>query len=114
VYDVDGWRMEGREAIHAMVSSEGHQNLVAKGCCHFLGPCVVTITGDEAVAVCESLVLVREGTDKEAYRVWRATAHHFALRRIDERWQITTRASRLLNGNPDAHAWLTKGLAGAV
>jgi hypothetical protein len=29
--------------------------------CHFLGPSVATITGDEAVAVCESLVLVRDG-----------------------------------------------------
>lgn len=63
-YDVDGRRMEGRAAVHAMVSSSAHQKLVAKGCCHFLGPCVVTVTGDSAVAVCESLVLVRdrEGT----------------------------------------------------
>jgi uncharacterized protein (TIGR02246 family) len=114
VYDVDGWRMQSRADIHAMVSSAAHQNLVAKGCCHFLGPCVVTVTGDEAVAVCESLVLVRDDPEKEAYRVWRATAHHFALRRIDDRWQITTRTSRLLDGNPDAHAWLTKGLAGSV
>ena len=114
VYDVDGWRMEGRADIHAMVSSAAHQNLVAKGCCHFLGPCVVTVTGDEAVAVCESLVLVRDAPDVEGYRVWRATAHHFVLRRIDGRWQISTRTSRLLNGNPDAHAWLTKGLAGSV
>ena len=114
VYDVDGWRMEGREEIHAMVSSAAHQNLVAKGCCHFLGPCVVTVTGDEAVAVCESLVLVRDGSDNGAYRVWRATAHHFALQRIDDQWRIRTRTSRLLDGNPDAHALLTKGLAGSA
>jgi uncharacterized protein (TIGR02246 family) len=114
VYDVDGWRMEGRADVRAMVSSAAHQKLVANGCCHFLGPCVVTVTGDSAVAVCESLVLVRDGPEKEAYRVWRATAHHFALRRIDERWQITTRTSRLLDGNPDAHGLLTKGLAGSA
>ena len=111
VYDVDGWRMESRADIHAMVSSSAHQNLVAKGCCHFLGPCVVKVTGDSAVAVCESLVLVRDG---DGYRVWRATAHHFVLSRIDDRWQITTRTSRLLDGNPDAHALLTRGLAGSV
>ncbi|HEV7360168.1 MAG TPA: nuclear transport factor 2 family protein [Mycobacterium sp.] len=113
IYDVDGWRMEGRADVHAMISSQAHQKLVAKGCCHFLGPCVVTVTGDEAVAVCESLVLVRDGSEKGAYRVWRATAHHFALRRIDDRWQINIRTSRVLDGNPDAHALLTKGLAGA-
>lgn len=111
VYDVDGWRMESRAEVHAMISSEAHQKLVAKGCSHFLGPCVVTLAGDEAVAVCESLVLVRDG---DGYRVWRATAHHFALRRIDDRWQIATRTSRILDGNPDAHALLTKGLAGSV
>src|ERR1700758_5069420 len=88
VYDVDNLRMESRADVHAMISSEAHQKLVAKGCSHFLGPCVVTLAGDEAVAVCESLVLIREGSEKGAYRVWRATAHHFALRRIDDRWQI--------------------------
>jgi uncharacterized protein (TIGR02246 family) len=113
VYDVDNLRMEGRADVHAMISSEAHQQLVAKGCSHFLGPCVVTLAGDDAVAVCESLVLIREGSEKGAYRVWRATAHHFALRRIDDRWQITTRTSRVLDGNPDAHALLTKGLAGS-
>ena len=111
VYDVDGWRMQGRADVHAMISSEAHQNLVAKGCCHFLGPCVVTVDGDEAVAVCESLVLIRDG---DGYRVWRATAHHFALRRNDDRWQITTRTSRVLDGNPEAHALLTRGLAGTA
>jgi uncharacterized protein (TIGR02246 family) len=113
IYDVDGWRMEGRADVHAMISSQAHQKLVAKGCSHFLGPCVVTVTGDEAVAVCESLVLVRDGSEKGAYRVWRATAHHFALRRIDDQWQISIRTSRVLDGNPDAHALLMKGLAGA-
>ena len=113
-YDVDGWRMEGRAEVHAMVSSAAHQNLVATGCCHFLGPCVVTVTGDSATAVCESLVLVRDGPENRAYRVWRATANHFALRRVDGHWQIGARTSRLLDGNPDAHALLTRGLAGSA
>ncbi|CAM3921308.1 hypothetical protein MYSE111917_00520 [Mycobacterium senriense] len=30
---------------------------------------------------------------------------------IDDRWQIATRTSRVLDGNPDALALLTKGLA---
>ncbi|MGZ4513053.1 MAG: nuclear transport factor 2 family protein [Mycobacterium sp.] len=108
-YDVDGWRMEGRADVRAMVNSPAHQNLVAKGCCHFLGPCVVTVTGDSAVAVCESLVLVRDG---DGYRVWRCTANHFVLRRIDGQWRIGARTSRILDGNSDAHALLAKGLAG--
>lgn len=114
VYDVDGWRMESRADVHAMIASDAHQKLVAKGCSHFLGPCVVTVDGDSAVAVCESLVLVRDGSDKEGYRVWRATAHHFVLRRTDAGWRIATRTSRVLNGNPDAHALLLSGLAGSA
>ncbi|OBF03624.1 hypothetical protein A5730_21245 [Mycobacterium sp. ACS4054] len=108
-YDVDGWRMQGRADVHAMVNSSAHRNLVAKGCCHFLGPCVVTVTGDSAVAVCESLVLVRDGN---GYRVWRCTANHFVLSRIDGRWHIGARTSRILDGKPEAHALLTAGLAG--
>jgi len=111
IYDVDGWRMEGRADVHAMVSSPAHQNLVARGCCHFLGPCVVTVTGDSAVAVCESLVLIR---DDDGYRVWRSTANHFALQRIDGQWQISIRTSRVLDGNPDARTLLTRGLAGSA
>ncbi|HYB82717.1 MAG TPA: nuclear transport factor 2 family protein [Mycobacterium sp.] len=111
IYEVDGWRMEGRADVHAMVSSPAHQNLVAKGCCHFLGPCVVTVTGDSAVAVCESLVLIR---DDDGYRVWRSTANHFALQRIDGQWHISIRTSRVLDGNPAAHTLLRKGLAGSA
>ncbi|GAA4539118.1 hypothetical protein GCM10023161_18240 [Mycobacterium paraffinicum] len=94
-----------------MVSSSAHQNLVANGCGHFLGPCVVTVTGDSAVAVCESLVLVRDG---EGYRVWRCAANHFTLRRIDGQWWIDVRTTRVLDGNPDARDLLSRGLAGAV
>jgi hypothetical protein len=108
-YDVEDWRMDSRADVHAMVSSPSHQNLVANGCCHFLGPSVVTVTGDTAVAVCESLVLLRRDDE---YVVWRATANHFELNRIDGSWSITARTSRLLNGDHAAHALLRAGLAG--
>lgn len=110
-YDVEGWRMQSRADVHAMVSSQHHQNLVADGCCHFLGPCVVTVNGDSAVAVCESLVLVRDG---QCYPVWRCTANHFVLERSEQGWRIAARTSRVLDGKAEAHALLTRGLAGAV
>ncbi|MCV7229544.1 nuclear transport factor 2 family protein [Mycolicibacterium komossense] len=124
-YDVEGWRMNSSADVHAMVSSPSHRELVAAGCCHFLGPTVVTVTGDSAVAVCESLVLLRsrhdspDRVDGEAWRsaprdygVWRATANHFVLHRRDGKWRIAVRTSRLLNGNPGAHTLLTAGVAG--
>lgn len=109
-YDVEGWQMRSQADVHDMVSSAAHQQLVGGGCCHFLGPAVVTVTGDSAVAVSESLVLVR---DDESYRVWRSTANHFELRRIEQRWRITKRTSRVLDGDPGARALLMAGLAGA-
>ncbi|MES3663493.1 nuclear transport factor 2 family protein [Mycobacterium intracellulare] len=109
-YDVEGWQMHSRADVRDMVSSASHQKLVGGGCCHFVGPAVVTVAGDSAVAVSESLVLVRDG---ESYRVWRCTANHFELRRIENRWRITKRTSRVLDGNPGARALLTAGLAGA-
>jgi hypothetical protein len=111
-YDVEGWRMTGRDDIRAMVDSDHHRALVAGGCCHFLGPAVVTVDGDEAVAVCESLVLKTSRDKPSEYVVWRAAANHFHLRRIAGSWRITARTTRLLNGNPDAHRMLTAGLAG--
>ncbi|MBO0676700.1 nuclear transport factor 2 family protein [Mycolicibacterium sp. S2-37] len=124
-YDVEGWRMQSRDDVRAMVESSGHRELVAGGCCHFLGPAVVTVDGDEAVALCESLVLLRapqadvERIDRAAWRhspseylVWRAAANHFRLRRVDGRWQISARTSRLLDGDPAAHRLLIAGVAG--
>ncbi|MFS0897373.1 nuclear transport factor 2 family protein [Mycolicibacterium litorale] len=111
-YDVEGWRMTGRDDIRAMVDSDGHRALVAGGCCHFLGPAVVTVDGDEAVAVCESLVLRRTPDAATDYVVWRAAANHFHLRRAGGTWRIAARTTRLLDGNPDAHRLLTAGLAG--
>ena len=126
-YDVEGWRMNTSADVHAMVSSPSHRELVAGGCCHFLGPAVVTVTDDSAVVSCESLVLLRsdqaspDRIDRAAWRsapgeyvVWRATANHFTLRRLDGQWRITSRTSRLLNGNPEAHALMTAGLDGAM
>ena len=125
-YEVEGWIMNSRNDVRAMVSSTSHGELVASGCCHFLGPAVVTVHGDTAVALCESLVLLRRDkpiaesastlagwvSSPQEYMVWRATANHFELARIDGEWRVTKRNSRMLDGNPKAHALLTSGLAG--
>lgn len=126
IYDVEGWRMGSAADVRAMVSSESHRELVASGCCHFLGPVVVTVAGSDAVALCESLVLLRREAplpdstfDHQAwkvsaqeYLVWRATANTFELARTDCGWRIVRRISRMLNGDPAAHRLLRSGLAG--
>ncbi len=103
-YHVEGWSMRSRADVHSMVASDAHQNLIAGGAAHFLGPAQVNVQGDDAYAVCESLLVRRR---EERWVVVRAGANHFTLRRIDGRWRITRRVSRALDGNLEARALLT-------
>ena len=102
-YDVEGWQMRSRADVAAMVNSDAHQTLISRGACHFLGPARVTVDGNTAEAVCESLLVVhRDGK----WIVARAGANHFMLRRIDGRWQIERRTTRALNGSPESRELL--------
>ncbi|RZI87137.1 MAG: nuclear transport factor 2 family protein [Microbacterium sp.] len=105
-YDVEGWHMRSRTEVDAMVRSEAHQHLIQGGCSHFLGPAHVRIDGDEAVAVCESL-LVRH-RDGE-FSVRRAGANLVRLRRSGSdprRWEIVHRTTRALTGTDEARELL--------
>ena len=108
-YDVEGWRMRSRDDVAAMVRSDAHQGLIARGCCHFLGPAVVSVDGDDAVAVCESALLVKS---TKGFAVYRAGANHFRLHRRDGRWQIVHRTTRALDGRTDARRLLASGVTG--
>lgn len=114
IYDVENWLMNGREEIAAMVRSRGHQDLIGRGCTHFLGPAVVTVHGDEAVAVCESTLLVKQGNQ---FRVARGGANYFHLKRVagsPGQWQIVRRITRLLDGAEEGRALLVDGIAGRI
>jgi len=102
-YDVEGWQMTSRADIRAMVESDAHQGLIEGGCSHFLGPAHVVVDGDEAVAVCESLLVRhRDG----GYSVRRAGANRFELRRGPDGWRIAHRTTRALDGSNEARALL--------
>ena len=110
-YHVEGWHMHSRDDVAAMVRSDAHQGLINHGCSHFLGPAVVTIDGDDAVAVCESVLLLRRNG---AYIAARAGANHFRLRRIDGRWQIVARTTHALDGSDEPRALLSDGVSGTA
>jgi hypothetical protein len=110
-YDVEGWQMNNRADVATMVRSDAHQGLIGGGSTHFLGPAVATVTGDEAIAVCESILVVRH---EKKYLVARAGVNHFQLWRIDGRWQINRRITRTLDGNPAARQLLADGVAGRL
>ncbi len=107
VYDVDELVMHGRDEIVAMVESANHQGWIAGGCAHFVGPPVVTVTGDDAVAVCHSLMIVNQDGQ---FVVRRATANHWRLRRTTTGWQVTVRTNRVLDGRPESPGLLASGL----
>ena len=109
VYDVGDWVMAGREEIAAMVRSDAHQGLIAKGCCHFFGPPVVTVECDDAVAVCESTLLVARETG--GYAILRAGVHVLRLRRDHAGWKITSRTARQLDGSTTVKAMITSALS---
>jgi hypothetical protein len=109
-YDVEGWEMRSRADVRAMVLSEQHQGLVSAGCTHFLGPVVVTVDGDEAMAVCESVLVVHH---KERFHVARAGANRFELIRSAAGWEILHRTTRALDGDSAARDLLAVSPAGA-
>lgn len=108
-YDVEGWSMQSRDDVADMVRSDAHEGLIARGCCHFLGPVVATVDGDEAVAVCESVLFVKAS---KGFHAWRAGANLFRLTRRDGRWQIVQRTTRTLDGGLDARRLLSEGITG--
>lgn len=108
-YDVEGWSMRSRAEVRGMVLSDQHQKLITHGCCHFLGPAVVTVDGDSAVAVCESALIVQQGS---GFAVMRAGVHYFELRRVQSGWEIQFRVTRALDGDPTARQLLVAGVAG--
>lgn len=111
VYDVDERLMTGRSEIESMVHGPHHQGYIAGGCAHILGPPHVTVSGDDAVAVCHSLMVVH---GESGFVVRRATANHFELRRGADGWNITTRTSRVLDGRAESPELLAKGARGVT
>ncbi len=107
VYDVEELVMTGRDEIAGMVRSDTHQGWITGGAAHFVGPPHVTVTGDEAVAVGYSLMILRQG---DGFEVRRATANHWRLRRGPDGWRVTARTARVLDGRPQARELLAEGI----
>jgi uncharacterized protein (TIGR02246 family) len=106
VYDVDTTLvMRGREGVADMVRGPRHQSLLPN-CAHTIGPAVVRVDGDRAVATAYSRIYKR---DADALELWRLSFNRFELERRDGGWQIARRTTRLL-GHDEAHALLARAL----
>jgi ketosteroid isomerase-like protein len=105
VYDVDVFVMHGRDDIRKMVVTDPHRSLVGN-CAHQIGPSIVEVHGDRAVATGYSRVYLRKGDSIDVFRV---SFNRFELLRGDGGWQITHRTTRLLG-----HAEARKIFAAAL
>ena len=103
-YAVQGFaEAAGREAIAGLISGPVHQQLLAQGCAHVLGPVAIELAGDTAVARGHSVVLRWTGT---AFEVHRVSANRWELARGPDGWKVKRRENALLQGEVAARALL--------
>jgi ketosteroid isomerase-like protein len=108
VFDVDGgFVMQGRADVEAMVLGRGHQRLLPN-CAHTIGPAVVRVDGDTAVAVGYSRIYHRQADDFVLFRIG---CNRWELQREVDGWRIARRTTRVL-GSEEAQAVLAQGLSG--
>jgi SnoaL-like protein len=98
VYDwnAEGDPHQGSAGVDAMLQSDGHQGLIARGVAHFAGPILIKLDGDQAVAVNYSLVMRRE---EDRHYLWRVSAVRWDLERTGFMWRVRRRTNRLLDGS---------------
>jgi uncharacterized protein (TIGR02246 family) len=106
VYDADVRLMNGRAAVADMVRGDRHQQMVGR-CAHQIGPAVVRVDGDRAVALGYSRVYLHSANGIAVYRV---SLNRWELERRDGAWLIARRLTRLL-GHAEARAIFAEGLA---
>ena len=95
----------GREAVAGLITGPVHQQLLADGCAHLLGPVAIDLDGDKATARGHSVVLRRTGQGFEVHRV---SANRWLLERGAKGWQVARRENALLQGDAAARALLGK------
>jgi uncharacterized protein (TIGR02246 family) len=105
VYDADVRRMEGRADVADMVRSERHQRMVGH-CAHQIGPAVVEVDGDRAVAIGYSRVYLQS---EQGIRIYRVSLNRWELERRSGQWRIRHRLTRLL-GHDEAVPIFVRGL----
>ena len=91
-YDVDVGVMRGRAGVRDMILGPRHQAMVGT-CAHQIGPAVVEVDGDRAVATGYSRVYLRKDDGIGIYRV---SFNRWELQRRDGEWLIVRRTTRLL------------------
>lgn len=94
---------QGQAAIAGLIEGPVHQQLMADGCAHLLGPVAITLDGDSATARGHSIVFRWTG---EHFEVFRVSANRWTLARHADGWRVIRRDNALLNGQAAARTLL--------
>jgi SnoaL-like domain len=105
VLESDLSRLEGPGEVVAMVESDGQRELIRKGCAHVQSAPVVTVDGDQAVAIAYSQVFLHSDGGHE---VWRVSANRWECHRTPDGWRLTRRVNRVVDGAPAARSVLVQ------
>lgn len=110
-YDVGGiHRVTGREAIAKLYQGPHHVGMTQQGSSHLTATPRITVDGDRAEAVAYSFVVLHGGGVEQRFWIWRASANHWTLARTAEGWRIVERFNRVLDGSPESHDVLRRGV----
>ncbi len=85
----DAVRLEGRDEIRTIVTSDAHQAILP-GCAHVMGPFAVEVSGNTATATGYATVYV---AGDEGRLVWRQSLSRWTLQRRREGWRVQRRES---------------------
>jgi ketosteroid isomerase-like protein len=97
--------LDGREAARGIVDCDAHR-AVLPNCAHVMGPFVVEVEGERAVATGYATIFLRvEGRNQ----VVRQAFGRWELAKRQGRWEVTRRLSRSV-GRPDTGEVLRGGL----
>ena len=104
--------IHGRDGIiNDLVLGEGHQRLLPN-CAHTIGPVMVRVEGDTAVAAGYSRIYHRDdkGGEHDRFTLFRIGLNQWRLTRdASGAWRVAHRSSRIL-GNEGAQDHLAEGL----
>ena len=99
VYDLDdGWTMEGREALKAMIRDPNglHKRDIENRSMHVPTNVTVKVDGDMATASAYSMVIVKKPDG--AYVVLTAGYNHYDFKRTSDGWKLKRRLRRAVGG----------------
>lgn len=116
-----GKAAEGNEAIAAIVRTPEHQTAIAGGLCHFAGLPRVVLKGDTATATSYlQIITPHQGAapiavaghgSSTGFRIHRAGANRWELKRTKDGWKVTRRTLRPFDGSDGARALLRQAIA---